>query len=263
VRGSARSGGRGDVLLRSLRARAPDSSGALVCLHTNALTSAVQCARSTLHSVEGGRGARHNAGCANPKGAERSVAVALPSEPASEQRNFAQPRVMLNGPKGHLPRPTSAGSERDDADSSGTAALARRVREDGEPCTSPCQGGSEGSNAKRSCSASSRHGRARRARCRRGLRARRASNARDGRMIASVRPSSSRIFPLVPSPSRSFPHLPQQSLSVAAKVKRIVRSAVFRNLPRLSTIFRGTRKPLGADWAHESGVISKPKRGTG
>jgi hypothetical protein len=43
---------------------------------------------------------------------------------------------MLNGPKGHLPRPTSAGSERDTADSSGTAALARRVRErHASPCT--------------------------------------------------------------------------------------------------------------------------------
>jgi|SRR5689334_15599616 hypothetical protein len=49
--------------------------------------------------------------------------------------------------------------------------------------------------------------------------------------------AASRIFPLLPSLYRSLPHLPWQSPSVAAKVRRIVRSAAFRNLPPLSAAF--------------------------
>jgi len=79
------------------RAGARDAD-ALVCFaheRANLLERAhgalARCARA------GGRGARHNAGCANPKGAQpKAERCAHQANPVCDCAHFAQPRVMLN-----------------------------------------------------------------------------------------------------------------------------------------------------------------------
>ena len=133
---------------------------------TRALTSlSVHRVRKHAVRVQPAGGARHNAGCANPKGA-KAKPQRLPhrtQRQRSEWGNFVQPRVMFNRPQGDLPR---------------LAARARRAQ--CPPWPVPF--------ARRTLRCSHRHRRspARALPCRRGPA--RERNARDGRVTASMRP---------------------------------------------------------------------------